>query len=90
MYQAHLIISGCVQGVFYRASCQEVAQSYGLKGHVKNLPTGEVEVLAQGGKEMIERLIAWCKKGPPGARVTDVKVKWQDDHIELFDSFGIR
>lgn len=88
MYQAHLIISGRVQGIFYRASCQEVAQSYGLKGWVRNLPTGQVEVLAQGEKDKIEKLIAWCKKGPPGAKVTDVNVEWKDV-FEQFSDFGI-
>ena len=78
MFQAHLIISGKVQGVFYRASCQEAAQGLGLTGWVKNLPAGEVEVLAQGEKEKIEKLIEWCKKGPAGARVSSVEVKWEN------------
>ena len=78
MHQVHLIISGKVQGVFYRASCEEVAQSLGLKGWVCNLPTGQVEVLAQGEKEKVEKLITWCKKGPLDAKVNDVKVEWED------------
>ena len=78
MYQAHLIISGYVQGVFYRASCQEVAQSYSLAGWVKNMPTGQVEVTAQGEKEKIEKLIDWCKKGSPSARVSNVTIEWQE------------
>ena len=57
MHQANLIISGRVQGVFYRATCQEVAQSLGLKGWVKNLATGQVEILVQGEKDKIENLI---------------------------------
>ena len=61
---------------------------HGLKGWVKNLPTGEVEVLAQGEKEKIEKLITWCKKGPPGAGVTDVKVEWQEVKEE-FREFGV-
>ena len=78
MYQAQLIISGKVQGVFYRTSCQEVAQGLGLAGWARNLSTGQVEVLAQGEKEKIEKLIEWCKKGPPGARVNEVRTEWQD------------
>ena len=89
MDQAHLIISGNVQGVFYRASCQDVAVKYGLKGWVKNLPNGQVEVLAQGNKQQIEQLIEWCKKGPPHADVTDVKTEWHDIQ-EQFVSFGIK
>ena len=89
MYQAHLIIAGKVQGVFYRASCQDVAVKYGLNGWVKNLPSGEVEVLAQGNKEQIEKLIEWCKKGPPQADVIYVKIEWKEVK-EKFSSFEIR
>ena len=88
MFQARLIISGKVQGVFYRASCQEVAQRLGLTGWVKNLPDGNVEVLAQGEKEKIEKLIEWCKKGSDGARVDDVEIKW-NDVINNFEGFVI-
>ena len=89
MHQAHIIISGRVQGVFYRASCQEIAQMHDLKGWARNLPTGEVEVLAQGEKEKIEKLITWCKKGPPGARVSDVKIEWSNQSDDL-SNFEIR
>ena len=89
MYQVHLIISGHVQGVFYRAFCQEIAESLDLKGYVQNLPTGEVEVLAQGEKEKIEKLINWCKKGPSDARVSDVKIEWEDIK-EKFSGFSIK
>lgn len=89
MYQAHLKISGRVQGVFYRASCQDVAIKYSLKGYAKNLLGGDVEVVAQGEKDKIERLIEWCKKGPPGARVTNVKVDWEEP-LEMFYSFDVR
>ena len=77
MSQVHLIISGKVQGVFYRASCQETAQRLGLTGWVRNLPDGSVEVLAQGEKEKIEKLIEWCRKGPDGAKVSGVEMEWQ-------------
>ncbi len=76
MFQVHLTISGNVQGVFYRASCQKVAQELDLKGWVKNLANGNVEALAQGEKGEIEKLIEWCKKGPENARVDNVKVSW--------------
>ncbi len=89
MFQICLIISGKVQGVFYRASCQEVAQRLGLTGWVKNLSGGQVEVLAQGEKERIEKLIQWCKKGPPSAMVSDVNVKWENIR-EVLGDFQIR
>ena len=88
MQQAHLTISGRVQGVFYRASCQEVASRYGLTGWVRNLSTGQVEILVQGEKDKIEKLINWCKKGPPGAKVNDVEIAWRED-LEEQDSFKI-
>ena len=89
MYQAHLIISGRVQGVFYRATCEEIAESLGLNGWVRNLPSGQVEVLAQGEKEKIEKLIEWCKKGPPSAKVSDVKIEWQEVS-KTFTSFEVK
>ena len=88
MHQAHLTISGYVQGVFYRASCQDVAVKYGLNGWVKNLPSGEVEVLVQGEKEKIDKLIEWCKKGPPNADVSGVEVQWEEV-TEVFNGFGV-
>ncbi|MBI1857815.1 MAG: acylphosphatase [Candidatus Melainabacteria bacterium] len=78
MQQVHLIISGTVQGVFYRASCQDVAVKYGLNGYVKNLLNGQVEVVAQGEKEQLEKLVEWCKKGPPHAQVDNVEITWED------------
>ena len=89
MVQVRLIVSGKVQGVFYRASCQDVAVKYGLNGWVGNLSDGKVEVLAQGKKEDIEKLIEWCKKGPPSARVIDVSIEWGNIE-ETFNGFGIR
>ena len=77
MYQARLLITGKVQGVFYRTSCQEVAQRLGLSGWVKNLSDGNVEALVQGEKGGIEKLITWCKKGPPGAVVSNLDVNWE-------------
>ncbi len=88
MEQVHLMISGKVQGVCYRASCQDVAVRHGLNGWVKNLSSGQVEVLVQGEKEDIEKLIEWCKKGPPSARVIDVSVEWENIS-EKFNGFGI-
>ena len=86
--QAHIFISGKVQGVFYRASCQDVAVRYGLNGWVRNLPTGQVEVLVQGNKENLEKFIEWCKKGPPSARVIDVNINWENVS-EIFNGFGV-
>ena len=76
MTRAELLISGRVQGVFYRGSAQEEALRLGLAGEVRNLAGGEVEAIVEGPKEQIEEFIAWCRHGPPSANVEDVKVRW--------------
>ncbi len=86
--RAHLYISGRVQGVFYRACTQEEAKGLGLKGWVKNLDDGRVEVVCEGVREDILKLIEWCRVGPPGAIVRDVKVDWEPPTGE-FNEFRI-
>lgn len=76
--RAHLFIEGRVQGVFYRAFTREVALSLGLNGWVMNLRDGRVEALFEGEKDSIEKAIRECYKGPPGARVTNIEVHWED------------
>lgn len=71
--QVHLLISGFVQGVCYRAYAQEVARSLGLTGWVRNLPDGRVEAVAQGDSDKLDEFIAWCRQGPPAARVDAVE-----------------
>ncbi len=78
MIQAHLIITGYVQGVGYRQFVKTHAKRLGLTGWVQNLPDGSVEVLVQGEKEDIENLIKECRKGPFLAQVKDIKIEWQD------------
>ncbi|HUJ27372.1 MAG TPA: acylphosphatase [Myxococcales bacterium] len=76
MTRAELLVSGMVQGVFYRGSAQEEAMRLGLLGWVQNLPDGRVEAVVEGPKEQVDDFIAWCRQGPPAARVEDVRVKW--------------
>lgn len=78
MHQARLLISGKVQGVFYRASCEEVALKYGLNGWVRNLSSGQVEVVVQGEEDKVKKLIEWCKKGPPHASIANIDIKWEE------------
>ncbi|MEW6481507.1 MAG: acylphosphatase [bacterium] len=85
----HLLISGSVQGVFFRANTRDIANSLFLSGWVKNLSDGRVEVWAEGEKEDIERLIEWCKKGPRGAFVSSVEIEYGDFTGE-FKGFSIR
>jgi acylphosphatase len=74
--RADLLISGRVQGVFYRASAQQEAMRLGLAGEIRNLPDGRVEAVVEGPKERIEEFIEWCERGPPAAEVEHVRVRW--------------
>ncbi|MEW6740482.1 MAG: acylphosphatase [Nitrospirota bacterium] len=87
--KAHLYISGRVQGVYYRAFTQEVADSLGLKGWVRNLPDRRVEAVFEGERELIEEAILKCKQGPPYANVTNIDVTWENQP-EGFSDFSIR
>ena len=89
MLRVHLYISGRVQGVFFRANTQDEARALGLTGWVRNLADGRVEVVAEGEEEKLKRLITWCRKGPPGARVQDVQVNWKG-FIGEFQDFRIK
>ena len=72
-------VTGRVQGVFYRASTVQEAARLGLVGWVRNVPDGSVLIEAQGEREGVEHLLAWCGKGPPGARVSRVDRDWVDE-----------
>lgn len=69
------IVSGRVQGVFYRVSAQRQATALGLDGWVRNLPDGSVEVLARGEEAVLVALQEWLWQGPPQAEVTDVRIE---------------
>ncbi len=69
-----LLISGRVQGVWYRESMRQEAQRLGITGWVRNLADGRVEALVQGETDAVEALIRWAWQGPPAARVDDIQV----------------
>jgi acylphosphatase len=83
----NITVSGHVQGVFYRQSTKETAAALGISGEVKNLPDGKVYITATGTKEQLDKMIAWCRQGPPKARVTDVNI--QEAALQQFDRFSI-
>ena len=72
--RAHAVISGRVQGVFFRAEAAARARSLGLAGWVRNLPDGTVEAVFEGPEEHVESMLRWCEHGPAGARVDAVDV----------------
>jgi acylphosphatase len=87
--RAQVTVQGWVQAVFFRASVVEEAGRLGLKGWVRNLPDGSVELVAEGGKKKIEQMIRRCPQGPPGARVEDVQVRWEK-HQATFEQFSVK
>ncbi len=86
---AHLVIRGRVQGVSFRYYTYHQALLLGLKGWVRNRPNGSVEALFQGNRAVVEKMIEWCRQGPPIALVDNVEVKWQDINEDLRE-FSIR
>ncbi len=74
---AHVIISGRVQGVFFRMKTKETADRLGISGWVKNRADGKVEALFEGEKECIDKMLAWCGKGPLLSKVTDVAMTFK-------------
>ena len=87
MPAVHLIIKGKVQGVFFRATAKDVADEIGITGWVRNTMDGNVEIVASGNKEQLDRFIEWCRQGPPKAVVTDVILSPKTD--ESFERFRI-
>jgi acylphosphatase len=87
--RAQVIIEGMVQGVFFRAATREEAIRTGVGGWVRNLSDGTVQALFEGEKKKVEAIIAWCHKGPPGARVSTVQIFWEP-YQEEFKYFEIR
>ena len=83
------LIAGRVQGVFYRASTQRVANSHGLRGYVRNLADGRVEVLACGEEQSVRALGQWLWQGPDLASVDSVDVEEVDD-VDVPDRFVVR
>ena len=87
--QAHVRISGYVQGVYFRYHTRELAQRLGLRGWVCNTLDDRVEAVFEGEKRAVERMLEFCRRGPSGARVTDVEIKWEQSRGE-FSGFEVR
>lgn len=85
----HIVVSGIVQGVFFRSNTKSTADRLGVLGWVRNKHDGTVEIMAEGEKGDMERFIQWCRQGPPGSAVKDVKMD-QDEYRGEFQSFDIQ
>lgn len=78
LVQAHIVVTGKVQGVFYRHHAHKKATELKLTGWVRNLDSGAVEIIAEGEEAEVEELINWCQEGPPAAEVEDVAVDFRE------------
>jgi len=85
----HVLISGCVQGVWFRASTKQKAEQLGLKGWVRNADNGCVEAVFQGNDKQVSEMINWCNQGPPLAKVEKVDVT-KKQSIDIFKDFSIK
>lgn len=88
MARIHVLISGEVQGVFFRAATRRAAAGIGVTGWVRNLPDGMVEVVAEGRKPQLDRLIDFCRRGPEGAKVDEISIEWGKPKNE-FTNFSV-
>jgi acylphosphatase len=82
-----IIVSGKVQGVYYRQSTKEKARELNITGEVRNLPDDSVSIIATGTAEQLDQLIEWCSIGPPRARVMGVVTK--ELTLQAFEKFNI-
>ena len=87
MNAIRISVSGRVQGVFFRRTSKEQADALGITGWIRNTDEGNVEIHAEGSPDALEQFQAWCRKGPPAARVDIVKV--EDIPDEGFEAFEI-
>ena len=85
----HVIISGRVQGVFFRASTKQKAEQLGITGWVRNTHDGCVEAIFEGEENKINEMIEWCHHGPSFSKVNNVEIKKQNP-INGFDKFSIK
>jgi len=86
--RAHVIVSGRVQGVYYRSYTQDKAEELGLTGWVRNNRDGTVEAVFEGEKEAVQEMVDWCWSGSPSSRVSDVVVEWEQPTGE-YDRFSV-
>jgi len=89
MIRAHILITGRVHGVGFRANARRMAHQLGLKGWVRNLRDGSVEITVEGEEELVERLIQWCHRGPTSAYVSNVTVE-TSEALGEFNGFTVK
>jgi acylphosphatase len=86
--RAHVVVSGRVQGVFFRSDARDRARSLQVAGWIRNVPDGTVEAVFEGEAERVESMVKWCRRGPSGAQVESVDVSREEPRGE--SGFAIR
>jgi acylphosphatase len=86
--RAHVVVSGRVQGVFFRAETRNRASSLRLGGWVRNRRDGTVEAVFEGDRDRVESMVDWCRRGPAYAEVENVDVSWEEPRGEASFSVG--
>jgi acylphosphatase len=89
MQRIHAFVKGKVQGVYFRAHTKKFADEHNIKGWVKNLEDGGVEVVAEGEKDQVQKMVQFLQNGSPEARVDSVEIK-NEKPVEVFKGFSIR
>jgi acylphosphatase len=89
LQRAHVLVSGQVQGVFFRDSTRQKAEALGLAGWVKNTPDGQVEALFEGPSERVKEMVRWCEEGPQRASVENVDTNFESAGGDL-EGFEVR
>ena len=87
--QIHIFVTGRVQGVFFRQSTKVMAIKNNVKGWVRNLDDGRVEIVAQGETQDIDNLAHWCKTGPANSRVDEFELS-EENVTDEFENFEVR
>ncbi|MFI1158474.1 acylphosphatase [Streptomyces sioyaensis] len=88
MIRRHVVVSGDVQGVFFRDTCRRTAEEHDVAGWVRNRPDGTVEAVFEGAPERVQKLVDWAHQGPPLATVDAVSV--QEEEPEGLTGFDVR
>jgi acylphosphatase len=88
MKALRIIVTGKVQGVFFRASAKENADALGIKGFAQNQSDGSVLIEAEGDEENLQQFVAWSRQGPERAHVTQLDV--QESEVKNFERFEIK
>ncbi len=89
LLRARVVVTGRVQGVYYRAHARDKAARLGVTGWIRNLPDGSVEAVFEGNEPALRAMLEWCQRGSPQAQVTGTTVTWEP-HTGAYDRFSVR